>query len=52
MKVRAVKSTIESDEILPGAQFADAFSLVVDDVRLDARSAATRSTRPATTCWR
>jgi hypothetical protein len=40
MKVREVLPSVDLDELLAGAQFADAFSLEVDGRALDARRAA------------
>jgi Protein of unknown function (DUF2867) len=40
MKVREVSPSANLDELLAGAQFADAFSLEVDGTALDARKAA------------
>jgi uncharacterized protein DUF2867 len=40
MKVREVHPSADLDELLAGAQFADAFSLEVDGRALDARKAA------------
>jgi Protein of unknown function (DUF2867) len=40
MKVREVPPSVDLDELLAGAQFADAFSLEVDGRALDARKAA------------
>jgi len=40
MKVREVPPTVNSDTLLAGAQFIDAFSLEVDGRALDARKAA------------
>jgi hypothetical protein len=42
MKVREVTPNIDPGALLAGAQFADAFSIVVDDATLDARHAAER----------
>jgi hypothetical protein len=42
MKVREVSPSIESGQLLAGAQFVDAFSLEVDGRALDARHAAER----------
>ena len=44
MKVRAVRAEVRAGDILAGAQFADAYSLVVGDTVLDARTAAERMT--------
>jgi hypothetical protein len=40
MKVHAVRPTIDTGTLLTGAQFCDAFSVVLDSVALDARQAA------------
>jgi hypothetical protein len=40
MKVREVKPEIDTNALLAGAQFVDAFSVAVDDAALDARHAA------------
>ncbi|MGO9172923.1 MAG: DUF2867 domain-containing protein [Rhodomicrobium sp.] len=40
MKVQAVEPGIEPGELLPGAQFADAYGLTVEDPALGARQAA------------
>ena len=40
MKVRAVEPDVDAGVLLAGAQFSDAFSIVVDDAALDARHAA------------
>jgi Protein of unknown function (DUF2867) len=40
MKVQAVEPDIDAGALLAGAQFSDAFSIVVDDAALDARHAA------------
>jgi Protein of unknown function (DUF2867) len=40
MKVRAVDPNANTGPLLAGAQFRDAFSVVVDDAALDARHAA------------
>jgi hypothetical protein len=40
MNVREVPPSVDLDELLAGAQFADAFSLEVDGRALDARKAA------------
>jgi hypothetical protein len=40
MKVRAVDPDVNTDALLPGAQFADAFRITVDGTALDARRAA------------
>jgi hypothetical protein len=42
MRVRAVTPNIDASAMLAGAQFADAFSIVVDDATLNARHAAER----------
>lgn len=39
MKVRAVDPNVDTDALLPGAQFADAFRITVDGTALDARRA-------------
>jgi Protein of unknown function (DUF2867) len=40
MKVRAAKPPSDTQRLLPGANFVDAFSLIVRDGALDARQAA------------
>ena len=42
MKVCAVEPCIDTGPLLAGAQFSDAYSVVIDDTRLDARRAAKR----------
>jgi hypothetical protein len=42
LKVRAVDPNPDTGVLLPGAQFADAFRITVDDSALDARRAAER----------
>lgn len=42
MNVREIEPDIDADALLPGAQFADAFSLDIDGRTLDARRAAER----------
>ncbi len=42
MKIREIKPTVDTDALLAGAQFADAFGLEVDGRALDARQAAER----------
>lgn len=42
MPVSEVHSAIDSNALLPGAQFADAFSIAVDGMHLTARDAAER----------
>jgi Protein of unknown function (DUF2867) len=42
MKVDAVEPNVDAGTLLAGAQFIDAFSIVVDDDALDARHAAER----------
>lgn len=42
MKANAVEPEIEAREILAGAQFADAYCIMVEDAALDARMAAER----------
>lgn len=42
MTVQEVKSTIDTEALLTGAQFADAFRVEVEDPTLDARHAAER----------
>jgi hypothetical protein len=42
VNVHAVAPDVDADALLPGAQFIDAFSIVVDDGALDARHAAER----------
>jgi hypothetical protein len=42
MKVHAVKPTVDSNALLAGAQFIDAYSIAVNDAALDARRAAER----------
>ena len=40
MKVHAVDPEIDTGALLAGAQFSDAYSVVVDEAGLDARHAA------------
>ena len=40
MPVQAVEPDATAGKLLPGAQFSDAFSVVVDGTALDARLAA------------
>jgi hypothetical protein len=40
VKIRAVDAAVNTGPLLAGAQFRDAFSVVVDDTALDARHAA------------
>jgi hypothetical protein len=40
MNVHAIESDVETATLLTGAQFIDAYSIVVDDLALDARHAA------------
>jgi hypothetical protein len=42
MKIREIKPTVDTDALLAGAQFADAFGLEVDGRTLDARQATER----------
>lgn len=42
MKIREIKSDVDRDSVLAGAQFADAYRVTVKDAQLDARSAAER----------
>jgi hypothetical protein len=42
MKVRATEPNVDTDALLPGAQFVDAYCVAVDDAALDARHAAER----------
>jgi hypothetical protein len=42
MKIREIKPTLDTDALLAGAQFADAFGLEVDGHTLDARQATER----------
>ena len=42
MEVHAVEPDVDADAWLPGAQFSDAYRIVVDDKALDARRAAER----------
>jgi hypothetical protein len=42
MNVSAVQPTVDSNALLPGAQFVDAYSIAVGDTALDARQAAER----------
>lgn len=42
MTVQAVQPAIDTTRFLAGAQFADAFSTLVDDAAIDARTAAER----------
>ena len=42
MKVREITPSADTDTLLAGAQFADAFRIEIDDTRLDARRAAER----------
>jgi hypothetical protein len=42
MNVHAVQPNVDTDALLPGAQFVDAFRIAVDDDALDARHAAQR----------
>jgi len=42
MNVATIDPDIDADSVLPGAQFIDAFSIVVDGTSLDARTAAGR----------
>lgn len=42
MNVVAVYPTIDGGELLSGAQFSDAYSIVINDLTLDARGAAER----------
>lgn len=42
MKVRATEPNVDSNALLAGAQFVDAYSIAVDDAALDARHAAER----------
>jgi len=44
-RIRAVRPSVDVDQLLIGAQFADAFSVVVDDPALDARRAAEKAFR-------
>jgi hypothetical protein len=46
MKVRPVEPDVEADALLPGAQFIDAYSVIVNDTALDARHAAEQMTAP------
>ncbi|QCI69427.1 DUF2867 domain-containing protein [Phreatobacter stygius] len=43
MMVQAVEPDVEIGQVLAGAQFADAYSVVVDEVGMDARTAAERA---------
>jgi hypothetical protein len=45
MKVREVDPNVDSGALLAGAEFIDAYSIVIDNAALDARRAAER-------CWR
>jgi hypothetical protein len=42
MKIREIKPTVDTDALLAGTQFADAFGLEVDGHTLDARQATER----------
>jgi hypothetical protein len=42
MKVRSIEPGVDTHALLAGAQFADAYSVAVDDAALDARHAAER----------
>jgi hypothetical protein len=42
MNVHAIQPNVDTDALLTGAQFVDAFSIAVDDGALDARHAAQR----------
>src|SRR3954447_21882567 len=42
MKVHEIEPEIEADTLLPGAQFADAYRVMVEDAALDAREAAVK----------
>jgi Protein of unknown function (DUF2867) len=42
MEVHAVEPDVDADALLAGAQFSDAYRIVVDDEALDARRAAER----------
>jgi hypothetical protein len=44
MKVRPVEPNVDADALLPGAQFIDAYSVIVNDTALDARHAAEKMT--------
>jgi hypothetical protein len=40
--IREIKPDVDRDSVLAGAQFADAYRVIVTDAKLDARSAAER----------
>lgn len=42
MMIREVKPDVDRERVLAGAQFADAFRVIVPEAKLDARSAAER----------
>jgi hypothetical protein len=42
MKVHEIAPAVDTDTLLSGAQFADAFQIAIDDLELDARRAAER----------
>jgi hypothetical protein len=42
MQVYAIEPNIDTDPLLAGAQFSDAFSIMIDGIALDARQAAER----------
>jgi hypothetical protein len=42
MMIREVKPDVDKESVLSGAQFGDAFRVIITDARLDARSAAER----------
>jgi hypothetical protein len=42
MKVHEIAPAVDTDALLSGAQFADAFQIAIDDLELDARRAAER----------
>ena len=44
MKVHAIAPSVDADALVPGAQFIDAYSVVVNDTTLDARRAAEKMT--------
>ena len=48
MKVREITPPADTDTLLAGAQFADAFQIGIGDRELDARRAAERRAMPAT----
>ena len=45
MNVHAVQPNVDTDALLAGAQFMDAYSIAVDDAALDARHAAEKMMR-------